>query len=240
MRDTFLLLFIIVAISLQAQKTTQNCQNIVEIKVLNYNTKEGIPNALIELTSKDGNIENFTSQNDGSISISLPCADIDYTIRTAVENFSLGKAVIYTYSQIPKMHYVYLNLYPIKEFITSKNTKKLNVETIYFSPNKDNINNQATTVLDEVYTILEKYPSLKIEIAFHNDSRGEERDLINLTTKRAEACTSYLINKGIDSSRLLPKGYGATQLLNHCKKEVKCSEKEHLINKRSEFIVISQ
>nr|WP_294928415.1 hypothetical protein [uncultured Flavobacterium sp.] len=33
------------------------------------------------------------------------------------------------------------------------------------------------------------------------------------------------------------KGYGETQLVNHCADGVKCSEEEHQLNRRSEFII---
>jgi hypothetical protein len=38
-------------------------------------------------------------------------------------------------------------------------------------------------------------------------------------------------------TQLTYKGFGDTQLLNQCRKGVKCSEEEHAINRRSEFIV---
>jgi outer membrane protein OmpA-like peptidoglycan-associated protein len=50
---------------------------------------------------------------------------------------------------------------------------------------------------------------------------------------------AWLVSKGIDAKRLRGKGYGESQLLNRCKDGVKCSEEEHLKNRRSEFMIIS-
>ncbi|SHM93697.1 hypothetical protein SAMN05444484_1141, partial [Flavobacterium chilense] len=36
---------------------------------------------------------------------------------------------------------------------------------------------------------------------------------------------------------LTGKGYGESQLVNRCSDGVKCSEEEHQMNRRSEFIV---
>ena len=47
-----------------------------------------------------------------------------------------------------------------------------------------------------------------------------------------------LINKGISASRLTAKGYGETQLLNNCANDIKCTELEHQINRRTEFLII--
>jgi outer membrane protein OmpA-like peptidoglycan-associated protein len=50
---------------------------------------------------------------------------------------------------------------------------------------------------------------------------------------------SWLVKKGISANRLKGKGYGESKLLNRCKDGVKCSEEEHLLNRRSEFLIIS-
>ena len=43
--------------------------------------------------------------------------------------------------------------------------------------------------------------------------------------------------KGIDENRLRAKGYGETKLVNQCVDGVKCTEKQHEQNRRSEFII---
>ena len=63
---------------------------------------------------------------------------------------------------------------------------------------------------------------------------------MELSNKRAASIISYIISKGIDTSRIFGKGYGETELINGCSNGVKCSEKDHLINRRTEFIVIEE
>jgi outer membrane protein OmpA-like peptidoglycan-associated protein len=46
-----------------------------------------------------------------------------------------------------------------------------------------------------------------------------------------------LIENGIDENRLSSKGLGEMELVNHCSDGVKCSEDEHQMNRRSEFII---
>jgi peptidoglycan-associated lipoprotein len=47
----------------------------------------------------------------------------------------------------------------------------------------------------------------------------------------------WLISKGISADRLTAKGYGETQLVNKCADGVQCSEAEHQLNRRSQFII---
>ncbi|MFT7498425.1 MAG: outer membrane protein OmpA-like peptidoglycan-associated protein, partial [Porticoccaceae bacterium] len=47
----------------------------------------------------------------------------------------------------------------------------------------------------------------------------------------------YIISNGIDSNRIFAKGYGELQLVNGCAKGVKCTEEEHQLNRRTEFVI---
>ncbi|GAK96192.1 outer membrane lipoprotein Omp16 precursor [Nonlabens tegetincola] len=46
--------------------------------------------------------------------------------------------------------------------------------------------------------------------------------------------------KGINADRLTAQGYGEFQLVNECSNEVDCTEEQHQLNRRSEFIVVSK
>lgn len=62
--------------------------------------------------------------------------------------------------------------------------------------------------LDFLYQTLIDNPTIVIELAAHTDSRGSDAYNEKLSQKRAETCVNYLISKGIDSERMVPKGYG--------------------------------
>ena len=84
---------------------------------------------------------------------------------------------------------------------------------------------------------MEKYPSLKIKVNSHTDSRGVDAYNLWLSQKRAEATVDYMISKGISANRLQGEGYGETRLVNDCANGVQCSEEQHQLNRRSEFII---
>jgi len=45
------------------------------------------------------------------------------------------------------------------------------------------------------------------------------------------------VKNGIDPKRLTGRGYGETELVNECADDVQCSEEQHQMNRRSEFII---
>jgi outer membrane protein OmpA-like peptidoglycan-associated protein len=81
-----------------------------------------------------------------------------------------------------------------------------------------------------------------IELGAHTDCRGVAAANIKLSSARAKASVEYIIKSGIEQSRITGKGYGESKLLNSCACEgtVKstCTEAEHAINRRTEFIII--
>jgi outer membrane protein OmpA-like peptidoglycan-associated protein len=85
---------------------------------------------------------------------------------------------------------------------------------------------------------MEDNPTLKIEISAHTDSRLEDRYNLWLSQKRADSVLEYLVQKGISKERIVAKGYGETRLINRCANGVICSEEEHLVNRRTEFVIL--
>jgi outer membrane protein OmpA-like peptidoglycan-associated protein len=79
---------------------------------------------------------------------------------------------------------------------------------------------------------------VSVEIASHTDSRGTKESNRDLSERRAQAVTNYLISKGINTSRIVSNGYGESQLLNRCSDGVSCTEREHRTNRRTQFRVI--
>ena len=81
---------------------------------------------------------------------------------------------------------------------------------------------------------------MKIDIRSHTDSRAGDAYNKILSEKRAKATLNYLKNKGVSKDRLSGKGYGETQLINNCGNNSNCTEAEHQLNRRSEFIILSK
>lgn len=63
-------------------------------------------------------------------------------------------------------------------------------------------------ILDQVYESLAEWTNVRLEIQGHTDSQGGSEYNRNLSQSRAEAVKFYLVQKGIDPSRLQAIGYG--------------------------------
>jgi outer membrane protein OmpA-like peptidoglycan-associated protein len=128
-----------------------------------------------------------------------------------------------------------LSLNPVQDIII---LAELN--TIYFDFEKYNIRDDASLELDKIVNMMQNdYPEMVIKIEAHTDSRGSTEFNDWLSQARAISTYDYLISKGIDNSRITKyEGFGERRLLNGCDGSITCEEKDHQLNRRTEFIVI--
>lgn len=127
---------------------------------------------------------------------------------------------------------------PLYEIV--RNQKMLKVAPFQFDLDSDEINEEIADELNKVAIILKKNPNLKLNIKSHTDSRAPDDYNLDLSNRRANSIVNFIISKGIDPRRITGKGFGETELLNHCKNGVNCSNLKHTENKRIEFIVIEE
>lgn len=112
------------------------------------------------------------------------------------------------------------------------------IQHIYYELNSSVLNIVAKYQLDQLADIMLKNPSITIELGSHTDCRGEDDYNLWLSESRANSALTYLTEKGVGKERMTGKGYGETQLLNHCDDNVPCKEGEHALNRRTEIRVI--
>lgn len=113
------------------------------------------------------------------------------------------------------------------------------VGNIYFDFDKSTIKKESEPTLDKVVAIMNKYPELQIEVGSHADARGSDRYNMGLSERRAASTLEYLVENGIDRSRLTSKGYGETMPLNDCTEPTGCTSKQYAKNRRSEFTIMN-
>ena len=82
---------------------------------------------------------------------------------------------------------------------------------VYFDTNKSSVKGTSAETLDKLAEILKEYPKTNILVEGHTDSAGTDEYNWDLSRRRAESVTNYLVNKGIDKSRFTTKWYGETQ-----------------------------
>ncbi|MBU6343111.1 MAG: PD40 domain-containing protein [Bacteroidetes bacterium] len=111
---------------------------------------------------------------------------------------------------------------------------------LYYDFNQTQVSNNSMPELTRLYAMLQENPEISIEIASHTDARGSDAYNLQLSQERAESVVSWLSEKGIAKERLRAKGYGETQLVNHCGDDVNCTEAQHAMNRRTEFRILGK
>ena len=81
-------------------------------------------------------------------------------------------------------------------------------KNIYFHTDKATLQDISYDPLNQLADILKKYPKAKLTIEGHTDNTGSNAYNKKLSDNRAKAVVDYLVNKGIDASRLTAVGYG--------------------------------
>ena len=113
------------------------------------------------------------------------------------------------------------------------------LKNIYYDLNSSKLRPEAEKELESLITLIKDNPGISIEIGSHTDARGKDAYNLKLSQQRAQAVVNYLTDNGnIDPSYLVAKGYGEKQPVNGCKNGVKCSERRHQENRRTELKVV--
>jgi outer membrane protein OmpA-like peptidoglycan-associated protein/tetratricopeptide (TPR) repeat protein len=107
---------------------------------------------------------------------------------------------------------------------------------IYFENNKSNITTQGAEELDKLVYIMGQNNDLKIFVKSHTDFRGQDDYNMRLSNHRVDSTIAYIISKGISAERVTGKGFGETEPKVNCGEN--CTEEEHALNRRSEFMIV--
>lgn len=88
---------------------------------------------------------------------------------------------------------------------------QLTLNNITFASNSADLHETSYAELDRVIDLMQKNPSLAIEIAAHTDDVGDEAFNQRLSEKRALSVVTYLTKKNTPAARLKPVGFGKSK-----------------------------
>jgi outer membrane protein OmpA-like peptidoglycan-associated protein len=80
---------------------------------------------------------------------------------------------------------------------------------IHFDTDSAKILGDSNSLMEEIADVLQHNPSVqRVEIQGHTDNTGTKEHNVQLSDDRANAVRTWLVNAGVESSRLSAKGYG--------------------------------
>lgn len=112
------------------------------------------------------------------------------------------------------------------------------LDNIYHDQGEKSLRPDAKRELDNLVLTMRKYPSLRVEIFSHTDSRGDAATNKLISQKRAQSVVDYLASKGVARTRMKATGMGESSPVNGCVDGVICTEAEYQRNRRTEFKVL--
>lgn len=104
--------------------------------------------------------------------------------------------------------------------------------TVLFAFDKAEIPDRIKYNLDWFAGILLHYPDTRVIVQGHTDDMGTESHNLQLSEERAKTVKDYLVAKGVPSTRLTIKGYGAL-----APRYANDTEASRAKNRRVEFLI---
>ena len=159
--------------------------------------------AQVYMVGNDGTNLKLSVRGDGSFTQEIK-PNVDYVL--------LGTCKGYL------NHQEQLRVEPVKEseeyvlqFPLANISAPVLIENIFYDFDKATLRPESTTALDELVKLLNDNPHVTIELSAHTDYKGSDLYNERLSQRRAESVVRYLIEHGIATDRLTPKGYGESK-----------------------------
>ncbi len=110
----------------------------------------------------------------------------------------------------------------------------IRLDFVGFETGSDVLTSESASQVDDLISIMNRYPDISIEVEGHTDDIGDADTNKALSQKRAEAIKSYMIGKGIGESRVMAIGYGSSRPI-----ESNDTDEGRQKNRRTQFRIIS-
>lgn len=216
----------------------KKCEQSLEGNITYIKTKELVANCKLTLYDNDFNSIGTTYSDEyGRYSFEVECGKT-YRVRAEKEEYITAEKKIDIEDKIGTTLLDFdLDKEICKVAVGDDLGKCFRIKMIYFEFDKSNIQVEAAIDLEKILDVLNQIPTMKLDIRSHTDSRGSATYNEKLSERRAKSTINWLLERGIDSNRIIGKGYGESQLINKCSDHVGCSEEDHQLNRRSEFII---
>ncbi|WP_460220233.1 OmpA family protein [Psychroserpens sp. MEBiC05023] len=208
------------------------CDVLITGTVTDSKTGNPINAASVSLYDDQGNLVlSKVTDSDGTVEFIVECGK-ESELEVVMDGYESQKLTIAASEEEEESVSVMLD--PIEVIVTPD---EVVLNPIFFDYDKSNITAQAAFELDKLVQIMNKYPEMVINATSHTDNRGSASYNERLSDRRAKTTVQYVISKGIDKARISGMGKGENEPKVDCGSN--CTDDEHQMNRRSEFIIVS-
>ncbi|WP_086029337.1 OmpA family protein [Tenacibaculum holothuriorum] len=225
----------------------KKCESIVKGLTKEKGTGVIVPNATVNIYDATGKIVHQTTSNtQGAFSYSSTCNKnfkveaLKGNYTKAVENVTTSLGAVELAMSLTKEVVQPAILQEQDVSYDTSGRLLIDIEDIYYNLNKSNIRPSEQPKMNRLVELMNKYPSIQVEIGSHTDCRGTASYNMRLSDRRAQAAMRYVVSRGISSSRIQGRGYGESNPINGCDCRYKCTEEEYQQNRRTEFVITNQ
>jgi outer membrane protein OmpA-like peptidoglycan-associated protein len=159
-----------------------------------------LPAAQVYMVGNDGTNLKLSVRGDGSFTQEIK-PNVDYVLLATCKGFLNHQEQLRVDPVTKSEEYVL-------QFPLANISAPVLIENIFYDFDKATLRPESTTALDELVRLLNENPNITIELSAHTDYKGSDEYNEGLSQRRAESVVNYLIDHGIASDRLTPKGYG--------------------------------
>ena len=156
--------------------------------------------AQVYMVGNDGTNTKLSVRGDGSFTQEIK-PNVDYLFLATCKGFLNHQEQLRVEPVTKSEEYVL-------QFPLANISAPVLIENIFYDFDKATLRPESATALDELVRLLNENPNVTIELSAHTDYKGSEEYNEGLSQRRAESVVNYLIEHGIASDRLTPKGYG--------------------------------
>lgn len=86
-----------------------------------------------------------------------------------------------------------------------------NSDGITFPTNSSTLSSSSQANLSKMISVFQEFPDTYLRVSGHTDDKGADAYNLTLSEKRANAVSSFLVSKGIASSKITTEWYGETK-----------------------------
>ena len=159
-----------------------------------------LPQALVYMVGNDGTNVKLNVKGDGSFTQEIQ-PGVDYVFLGTCKGFLNHKEELRVDTVMESQEYVL-------QFPLPSITAPVLIDNIFYDFDKATLRPESAEALDKLVALLNENPNVTIELSAHTDNRGSDQYNERLSQRRAETVVNYLIEHGIATDRLTPKGYG--------------------------------